>query len=198
MNEQFKRRWFQVSLKAMFALMTLACVGVGWLAFERNEVRKREVAIVSLQKLGGIIKFDSDLPFRPNWLQPLLGLKLSGEVVAVYNLPPKVTDADLAHVAGMTELKSLGLQNTQVTDAGLVHLARLAKLKTLSLDGTQVTDAGLAHLAGLAKLERLSLSRTRVTNDGASVFWKARPDVMLGRSNLPSGGGYGGSGVAGS
>jgi internalin A len=180
MNIAPKRRWFQFSLKAGFVVTTLVSVPLAWLAYERYEVRKREAAIASLHALGGIIKFDNTRPFRPNWLRPLLGQKSFGEVVDVYNLKNKFADADLAHVANITELKSLVLENTQVTDAGLVHLAGLTKLKTLDLDGTQVTDAGLVHLGGLTKLERLELSRTRVTDEGVSGFWKAHPNVMVG------------------
>ena len=176
-----KRRWFQFSLKAVLVVIMLVSVPLAWLAYERNEVRKREAAIASLQTLGGIVKFDSTRPFRPNWLRPLLGQKSPGEVVNVYHLKNKFTDADLAQVAGMTELRSLVLENTQVTDAGLVHLASLTKLKKLDLDGTQVTDAGVVHLGGLTKLERLELSRTRVTDEGVSGFWKAHPNVMVGR-----------------
>jgi hypothetical protein len=181
MNIAPERRWFQFSLKAAIVVITLVSLPLAWLAYERNEVRKREPAITSLQTLGGMVKFDNKLPFRPNWLRPLLGQKSPGEVVNVYNLKNKFADADLAHVANMTELKSLVLENTQVTDAGLVHLAGLTKLKTLDLDGTLVTDAGLVLLGGLTILERLELSRTRVTDEGVSGFWKAHPNVMVGR-----------------
>ena len=57
----------------------------------------------------------------------------------------KVTDGELVHLAGLTNLKSLSLPK-QITDAGLVHLKGLTSLEELDLSGTQVTDAGLAAM----------------------------------------------------
>ena len=69
-----------------------------------------------------------------------------GEVVEVYLDGPKVTDAGLAHLAGLTALEQLHLDRTQVTDVGLVHLAGLTALKELDLTRTDVTDVGAAEL----------------------------------------------------
>ena len=41
----------------------------------------------------------------------------------------------------------LGLTDTKDTDAGLAHLARLKNLRWLYLSGTHVTDEGVATLA---------------------------------------------------
>ena len=114
-----------------------------------------------------------------------------GEVVEVYLPGPEVTDARLAHLAGLTALETLildftdvtdaglaylitglpaltrlGLTYSEVADAGLVHLTGLTALKELRLDETQVTDAGLAHLTGLTALKDLSLDNTQITDAG--------------------------------
>ena len=74
-----------------------------------------------------------------------------GEVVEVY-LPgpevpgPEVTDASLAHLAGLTALERLYLYGNPITGPGLAHLTGLTALKELSLYNTQVTDAGVAEL----------------------------------------------------
>ena len=60
----------------------------------------------------------------------------------------QVTDANLAHLGGLTTLKELRLYWTQITDAGLAHLAGLTALERLDLDDTQVSGSGLVHLAG--------------------------------------------------
>ena len=93
-----------------------------------------------------------------------------GEVVEVYLPGPEVTDASLAHLAGLTALELLILDGTQVTDAGLAHLSGLTALKELRLDFTQVTDAGLAHLTGLTALKALDLIGTQVTDAGLAHF----------------------------
>jgi hypothetical protein len=161
-----KRRWYQFSLRTLLVVMTLASCFLGWLTYERNTVRKRAVAIATIQELGGIVKFDRAQPFRPHWLRPLLGDNSPGEVVEVNMQAAKIRDADLAHVARMTKLKQLYLYNSPITNRGMTHLAGLKELKGLRLDGTQVTDAGLVHLADLQKLEHLDLYNTQVTNDG--------------------------------
>jgi hypothetical protein len=78
----------------------------------------------------------------------------------------KVTDAGLAHVAGLKKLEWLNFHNANVTDAGLAHFSRLKNLERLDLDNTMVTDAGLAHLAGLENLKVLDLDNTKVTDAG--------------------------------
>ena len=47
-----------------------------------------------------------------------------GEVVVVDLDSTPVTDAGLAHLAGLTALESLRLSNTQVTDAGVAELQK--------------------------------------------------------------------------
>ena len=49
------------------------------------------------------------------------------------------------HRKGLTNLTWLFLNNL-ITDAGLAHLCGLTNLKQLSVVGTQVTDAGVAEL----------------------------------------------------
>jgi RNA polymerase sigma factor (sigma-70 family) len=68
-----------------------------------------------------------------------------------------ITGAGLAHLAGLSRLRSLDLESTPITDAGLAHLAGLANLEDLNLPDLKITDAGLAHLRGLRSLRRLSL-----------------------------------------
>ena len=47
-----------------------------------------------------------------------------GEVVTVVLSRTRVTDADLAHLAGLTALATLNLADTQVTDAGVAELRK--------------------------------------------------------------------------
>jgi len=77
-----------------------------------------------------------------------------------------VTDAGLAHLRGLTAVKTLSLRDTAVTDAGIQHLEGLTGLEELLLDATRVSDAGLAHLRLLALLKTLNLTNTRVTDEG--------------------------------
>ncbi len=77
------------------------------------------------------------------------GEKSDEELLAIVDLDlrgAKVTDADLALLRHLPNLKHLSLYGNPVTDAGLVHLGGLTKLETVTLRGTEVTGAGLQHL----------------------------------------------------
>ena len=84
----------------------------------------KEESIAAIEKMGG--KFIND----GEWL---------------YLFGPKVTDAGLVHLKGLTGLDVL-LVGPGITDAGLVHLEVLTGLGKLTLSHSKVTDAGLAKL----------------------------------------------------
>jgi hypothetical protein len=144
---KLKGRWFQYSLSSLAVFVTLLCVSLAWLAYERNLVRERVAAIEAIEKLGGNVGFDSKKPFRPTWLRSLVGDNTPGEVIEVAIHNPQFSDADLIHLTGLPELNYLYLNKTHVTDAGLARLVKLKKLKVLSLwRSKEVTDAGLTDL----------------------------------------------------
>ena len=89
------------------------------------------------------------------------------EIIAVrFRFAPPPTDADLAHLKGLTSLQNLYLRNASITDAGLAHLEGLISLECLYLSHTQITGVGLAHLKGLTRLQELWLDSTSVTDAG--------------------------------
>ena len=88
----------------------------------------------------------------------------------------KVTDAGLAHLKGLSQLKNLQLENTKVTDAGLAHLKELNQLLVLVLDDTNATDVGLEYLKGLTQLQELDLMDTRSPTPGWSASKRGYTD----------------------
>ena len=117
----------------------------------------------------------------------------------------QVTDDELIHVSGLTNLTDLGMVSTRITGIGLGHLkplARLSKLfihdaqltddglanlknltslSSLSLVYTPISDAGLAHLKGLTKLTLLDLRDTQVTDAGVKDLEQALPSLKIRR-----------------
>lgn len=91
----------------------------------------------------------------------------------------RLKDADLAPLAGMTNLVRLELKRNTITDEGLAHVQGLVELETLNLFDTQVTDAGLAQLAGLKRLQKVFVFNTKVTAGGAAALQKAIPGVVV-------------------
>ena len=113
---------------------------------------------------------DAELGLLAPVAQQVYALNLAGS---------KVTDAGLAQLAPLTNLRRLHLEKTGVTDAGLAHLKGLANLEYLNLYGTQVTDAGLANLEGLTNLRSIYLWQSKATAAGVEKLKKALPNARI-------------------
>ena len=73
--------------------------------------------------------------------------------------PYGLTDAEMAGIATLQTVDEMEIVATKLTDAGLASIARLRNLKVLHLEGTaMMTDEGLKVLATLPKLRHLRLS----------------------------------------
>jgi hypothetical protein len=105
-------------------------------------VREKEVA--RIEKLGGTIAIDSEVPGRP-----VIGVDFSGS---------RVTDPDLAALKEFPKLARLDLSKTKITDTGLKHLVGLEGLQKLSIADTSITEAGIDALLS-ARQGSLMVSR---------------------------------------
>src|SRR5262249_26230838 len=123
-------------------------------------------AIPALRRLGASVVEDRQAPGAP--------------VVKVDLIGCEITDADLAHLRDLPQLRELLLSDWQVTEAGLVHLKALPCLEQLTLWFDQVTDTGLTRLQGLPQLTVLTLVGTSVTDrDLAAVKALAQLEGLL-------------------
>ena len=172
-------RWIVPAVVAFLVLVTVLLV------VRAHLLRRRERAAAKhVEALGGKCRWKQEPPSWPfAQLAPLLGKRFAKGRKRLYyiSLPPKVADADLVHLKGLTGLQALCVDNTPITDAGLVHLKGLTGLKGLDLKYTQVTDAGLAHLKGLTGLGGISLSNTQVTDAGVAELKAALPGLTVER-----------------
>jgi mono/diheme cytochrome c family protein len=110
----------------------------------------------------------------------LANLAAVGDQIFALNLAgTKVTDAGLAAIAKLPNVRILHLEKTAVGDAGLAHLKGLSHLEYLNLYGTQVTDAGLSQLEGLKNLKNVYLWQSKVTDDGAGKLRTALPTAKV-------------------
>lgn len=110
-------------------------------------------------------------------------------------LGPGISDVGLAHLTGLTELTELRLDSAQdVTDGGLGALTALTKLQNLSLQYTDVTDAGLVHLAGFKKLKELNLEGTAVRQQAVGALQKKLPKCKILWTPAATGGATSGQG----
>jgi mono/diheme cytochrome c family protein/uncharacterized membrane protein len=91
----------------------------------------------------------------------------------------KVTDAGLASLAGMKNLRKLHLQNTAISDAGVDAIAAVPGLEYLNLFNTKVTDAALPKLEKLANLKKLYVWQTGVTKPAAEALHQKLPAITI-------------------
>lgn len=159
------RREFRFSLRSLFILTTLLCLGPGaYVAWEREQCRRGREIIARIVTLGG--KVSGNRQPRSAWLQTVIGDDMFRCAQGISLDKSSVKDADLAQLSGLPYLENLNLMNTHLTDDGLASLSDLKNLRILFLIGTKVTDDGLAHVSGLSKLNMLQLTGTNVTDNG--------------------------------
>ena len=165
--------WFQFGIRSLLILTVAVAIPCSWLTAAMKAAKEQGQAVDEIKKLGGSVGYDWEFdaagtnrlnaqPPGPEWLRKLLRDDFLEAVVWVDVYSNEMTDARLAHLARLTQLKDLNLRNTQITDAGLAHLSGLNQLRGLAIqENTQITNAGLAHLSGLNQLRGLYLKDTR-------------------------------------
>ena len=163
-----KRRWFSFSLRSLLILVSLAAIGLGWVAYERRQSR-HELQIVeqlgasneSVEiRIAGRIHFESTgLAVDPSWwgraLSALCGPRVES-LLAAHNR----SLTDISTLSMLRNLETLDLGDTSVSD--LTPLAALENLQVLYLNGTQIHD--ISQLAGLTHLKLLALQNTQVSD----------------------------------
>jgi Leucine-rich repeat (LRR) protein len=128
-----------------------------------QRIRLRETAVrgeenfEGLANLKDLIELDvSECPVQ----DPLLDVL--GKLTKLENLDfwnTEISDAGLAKLAGLKDLKELNLENVyNITDAAMDTIAGFEKLATLNISATQITDAALPKLYGLKNLKKLNIS----------------------------------------
>jgi hypothetical protein len=83
-----------------------------------------------------------------------------------------VTDAGVAHLAGLGRLKNVHISKSKITDESLAVLSGLPRMEKLSLQNNHFSDAGLARLKGKGRLKMLAigLGDFRVTDAGVAAL----------------------------
>jgi hypothetical protein len=149
-----------------------------------------EQAAADIERLGGSVRKDGQLPGMPVITVSLVQSRVSdGELTVLKRFPQlrnldlrntKITDKGLEHLEGLTKLQELRLDWTPITDDGLIHLEDLKELRKLSLNNTRIGDTGLVSLQKLTNLEQVSLRGTQVTQKYVERLREALPkaDVM--------------------
>jgi len=91
----------------------------------------------------------------------------------------RVTDAGLAHLSALPNLKELGLHSNAVTDDGIRALTAHRNLVFLDLGKTQVTDRCIPSLVLFQSLKTLGLNKTKITQTGFQEISGALPKTKI-------------------
>lgn len=90
-----------------------------------------------------------------------------------------VTDQGLAHIAKVTSLKTLIIEDCDaVTDAGMSHLSTMPNLEELEIPYSSIGDEGVAHLAKIPRLRILGLNGTPMT-DKSLTYLRSTPSLRV-------------------
>jgi mono/diheme cytochrome c family protein len=88
-----------------------------------------------------------------------------------FRFQPATSDAELAAIVPLAaNVVVLDLARTAVTDAALADVARLGELRRVHLEGTAVGDTNLGLLGALPHLEYLNLTQTKVSDAGLAAL----------------------------
>ena len=152
-------RRFQFSMRTLLVFVMICAIACCWVAV-RNKNEQRERAVVErLHSLGGRADVGYDL--------------FSNITELDFSENGRVTDGELEHLRGLSELRRLYLFRTSITDAGLEHLKGLGHLRELELIDTNVTDVGVKKLQ--QALPNCNIYRSPPTCHGRKVA--ARPPL---------------------
>jgi len=138
-----KRRWVTYSLRQLLALVAVAAVACSWFGVKMQQARRQKAAVEAIRDLGGHVRYhyeyvksrdwegyDPDArPPGPSWFLNFVGVDFLSDVRRVELTGPRVTDAHVEHVSGLTRLKELKLSDTQISDGGLAQLKKLTDLE---------------------------------------------------------------------
>ncbi len=154
---------------------------------ELRALRKLEIVDLGRTKVGArTVAAIRELAIRELFLD---GTRAGKEIATLAGFAPgirrfdvsglaayKPVDADVAWLAGATELAEVGLSGTRVTDKLVIELAKLPKLSRLRLANTPITLAAITQIAargattGLEDLGQLDLAGTPVDDANAALL----------------------------
>jgi len=92
---------------------------------------------------------------------------------------PSAKGTALAKLPNPEKLVSLNMSQSGIGDAEVAHLAGMTNLETLSLSETQLTDQAVDALAKLTSLKEMVLTQTSISEEGMNRLRDALPDCSI-------------------
>jgi hypothetical protein len=151
------RRGLKFSLMTLLLIVTVCCI---WLAVKSNAARRQREGIALIERLGGMHSYNVS-PDRVDGIgADLMRAWLGDDYVVHVDSAAIWTGASDDHAAAIVEafpdLSGLIISG-DLSDAALASIGKLRNLKGLNLSGQRISNDGLANLAGCRQLRRLHL-----------------------------------------
>jgi hypothetical protein len=156
------------------------------------------LCVIIVAILSGVLRGEDRVSQKPTGIDAAIEVveRLKGELeLAVVDkqttlrvvrlMDSKVTDDDLAKLAGLPGLEELYLSRTAIGDRGLAHIAKMKSLQRLDLFATLITDEGFAQLKDQTELVRLGVGDTQLTGDAADTIGRMTKLEQLYISRVP-------------
>ena len=172
MSEKPKHRWYQFSLRMLFVLVTIACIGAGWIAYRRNEVAQRRAAAKNIEAIGGVFSMtgsESESGFH-GW-DFLFGDDHYGRAHSIHLRMP-VFAAQLDYMAHFPQVEELHFEDGELSNGALGRIRHLRNLKLLDCGNATLTDEDFREIAEHTELEKLYTRNTKVTDKGLMYLAK--------------------------
>ncbi len=167
------RRYFRVSLRALWVLLTLFCL---WIGKESIEMRRENKAVSWVIQNGGQVEYDRE-PV-PTWLQPLVGENFLRHVTKVMIRSRQLPD--ISPLAAFEELEELRLIACDVKE--IQPLSGLTKLTYLQLNKNQIED--VFPLESLRNLEMLNIHHNQVEDISIVVVLTKLKNLDVGDNRI--------------
>jgi energy-coupling factor transporter ATP-binding protein EcfA2 len=181
------------NLTQLRAAKTQLDADIGALDVERKAVEARKLKLekfrTALYAIAGGDGFvrpaDSEtvaITFQPSEASPDTVISLLsgvGKVGALNLSGTKITDAALAQLKELPDLKSLDLSATDITNQGIDHISEMSQLTHLVLNDTMITEAALPLLEKLVNLKTLDLSHNRINQASVGQLRRKLPDCSV-------------------
>ncbi|MBX3439104.1 MAG: hypothetical protein KF861_16560 [Planctomycetaceae bacterium] len=153
-----KKALIALVLAPLLAFIVLE--GISLRSIQRVETKRREVVAA-----GGKTKTEQRVPA---WLGRLRGDDFhtfldETALTEITMSGADITDENVKHLQGLTDLRVLDVSQSQISDAGLQVLSGLTDLRFVNLFKTPVTT--LTPLEPLHQLETLVIEHTEITDD---------------------------------
>lgn len=147
-------------------------------ALELSDARLSPAALADFRRLTGLTTFDSRNTIdSDDQMAALADLSRLEHLSIKFNegsAVPRIDDAGLAHLAGLTRLRSLRLEGFSIRAGSLDFLERMSGLEVLEIEQFSPRDPSFARkIASLPRLRELSLAGTRITDDQLADLSKA-------------------------